>query len=287
MQDSKIRITECPRDAMQGIGTFIPTEEKARYINALLQVGFDTIDFGSFVSPKAIPQMRDTAEVLSLLEMDTSSSKLLAIVGNLRGAETAIKQREITYLGFPFSISPTFLQRNINATLEKSFELARQILSLARAHNKQLVTYISMAFGNPYGDVWNPELLLHWIEQLHRAGVRHISLADTYGLATPESIRSIMATALPAFAEIHFSIHLHTTAELWYQKVDAAYTGGCRHFEGVLSGLGGCPMAGPKLVGNLRTTDLVSYFRQNNIDPHLNMAALREAEEIATQMIPG
>ncbi len=280
------KITECPRDAMQGIKAFIPTQHKARYINALLQVGFDTIDFGSFVSPKAIPQMRDTAEVLSLLELTPSSSKLLAIVGNRRGAETAVEHEEITYLGFPFSISPTFLQRNIHATLEESFELVKKLLSLCHAKGKTLVTYISMAFGNPYGDAWNAELLLHWIDQLQGAGVRHISLADTYGLAEPGSIGSMLATALPTYAEVHFSLHLHTTSALWHQKVDAAYTNGCRHFEGVLNGLGGCPMAGPKLVGNLKTSDLIAYFQQNNIPLEVNTDALKEAEKIATQIIP-
>lgn len=285
MQNSNIKITECPRDAMQGIKTFIPTEEKARYINALLKVGFDTIDFGSFVSPKAIPQMKDTAEVLALLELEHTTSRLLAITGNLRGAETASTYKEITYVGFPFSISPTFLQRNIKASLEESFERVQQILSLCKAHHKHLVTYISMAFGNPYGDTWNIDILLHWIEQLHQAGVRRISLADTYGLANPDTIGAVIATTIPAYADIHFSLHLHTTAELWYQKIDAAYKHGCRHFEGVLSGLGGCPMAGPKLVGNLRTSDLVSYFRQHNISTHLDLEALHEAEKVAAQII--
>lgn len=287
MQNSNIKITECPRDAMQGIQTFIPTEEKARYINALLKVGFDTIDFGSFVSPKAIPQMRDTAEVLGLLEVQHAASRLLAITGNLRGAETAAAYREITYVGFPFSISPTFLQRNIKASLEESFERVQQILALCKAHHKHLVTYISMAFGNPYGDDWNIEVLMHWIEQLQQAGVRRISLADTYGLAHPDTIGTVIATTIPAYADIHFSLHLHTTAELWYQKIDAAYKHGCRHFEGVLSGLGGCPMAGPKLVGNLRTADLVSYFRQHNINTHLDLEALRKAEKVAAQIISG
>lgn len=284
--ENKPKITECPRDAMQGIKAFIPTREKARYINALLQVGFDTIDFGSFVSPKAIPQMRDTAEVLSLLELNDASSKLLAIVGNRRGAEDALHHEEITYLGFPFSISPTFLQRNINATLQESFDLVKELLSLCQANNKKLVTYISMAFGNPYGDAWSAEVLLHWIDQLQGAGVRHISLADTYGLAAPESIGSVLSTALPAYTEVHFSLHLHTTSALWHQKVDAAYTNGCRHFEGVLNGLGGCPMAGPELVGNLKTSDLIAYFQQNNVALDLDLDALKEAEKIATQIIP-
>lgn len=286
MYNDQIKITECPRDAMQGISTFIPTEEKVRYINALLKVGFDTVDFGSFVSPKTIPQMRDTAEVLHHLNINQDSSKLLAIVGNLRGGEIAVQHQKITYLGFPFSISSTFLQRNINSTLEKSFQLVQELLILCKEHQKQLVTYISMAFGNPYGDEWNAELLFQWIEKLQKVGVRHISLADTYGLATPTTIGSVLEKAIPAFAKVHFSLHLHTTTELWYQKVDAAYTHGCRHFEGVLNGLGGCPMAGPKLVGNLRTADLIAYFQQNKIHPNLNMEAFLEAEKIATQIIP-
>lgn len=281
----EVKITECPRDAMQGISTFIPTEQKVRYHQALLKVGFDTLDFGSFVSPKAIPQMRDTTEVIA--QLGTShATKLLAIVGNLRGAETALQYPAITYLGYPFSISPTFLQRNLNTTPEQSFDLVKVLLQRCKDEHKSLVTYISMAFGNPYGDEWNAELLLHWIDKLYTAGVRHISIADTYGLATPDAIGLIIETALPAFAEVHFSLHLHTTAELWYQKVDAAYQQGCRHFEGVLSGLGGCPMAGPKLVGNLRTTDLLKYFQQNNIPLHLNLEALKGAEAIASQIIP-
>ncbi len=280
-----VKITECPRDAMQGISAFIPTAQKVRYHNALLKVGFDTLDFGSFVSPKAIPQLQDTTAVVE--QLDTGhSTKLLAIVGNMRGAETAFQYPAITYLGYPFSISSTFLQRNLHTTLEASFAMVRELLQRCSEEGKQLVTYISMAFGNPYGDDWDQELLLHWIAQLHQAGARHISLADTYGLATPDAIGSVIEMALPAFEEVHFSLHLHTTAELWYQKVDAAYQQGCRHFEGVLSGLGGCPMAGPKLVGNLRTTDLLDYFLQNNIPLNLNMDALKEAEEIAAQIMP-
>lgn len=286
MQQDQIKITECPRDAIQGISAFIPTEDKIRYIHALLKVGFDTIDFGSFVSPKAIPQLKDTAEVLTKLDLNQTSSKLLVIIGNLRGGEMAVQYQKITYLGFPFSISPTFLQRNINSTLEQSFHLVKELHALCQQHQKQLVTYISMAFGNPYGDDWNTEILLHWIEKLFKAGVRQISLADTYGLASPATIGSILQTVIPTFAEIHFSLHLHTTAEQWYQKVDAAYQHGCRHFEGVLSGLGGCPMAGPKLIGNLRTTDLIAYFQQHNLHLGLDMEALREAEKIANQIIP-
>ncbi len=285
-QHDRIKITECPRDAMQGINTFIPTGEKARYINALLKVGFDTIDFGSFVSPKAIPQMKDTAEVLAKLDLGSTVSKLLVIIGNLQGAETALQYPDITYLGFPFSISPTFLQRNINASLDKSFGLVKEIRARCEKNQKQLVTYISMAFGNPYGDAWNQDLLLHWVDQLHREGIQHISLADTYGVASPETIGTVTGAVLSEFREIHFSLHLHTSLALWYQKIEAAFRGGCRHFEGVLSGLGGCPMAGPELVGNLRTADLISYFQQNNIDLPLDLHALREAEKVATQIMP-
>lgn len=280
-----VKITECPRDAMQGISAFIPTADKIRYHQALLKVGFDTLDFGSFVSPHAIPQLRDTAEVVTQLS-SVQSTKLLAIVGNQRGAEAALQHPSITYLGYPFSISPTFLQRNLNTTLDQSFALVKTLLSLCRQAGKSLVAYVSMAFGNPYGDAWSAELLLHWIDQLHHAGVRHISIADTYGLATPDMIGSVIETALPAFAEVHFSLHLHTTAELWYQKVDAAYQQGCRHFEGVLSGLGGCPMAGPKLVGNLRTTDLIHYLDQRRIYHGLDLDALRAAAQLADEIIP-
>lgn len=281
-----VYLTECPRDAMQGIQPFIPTEDKIRYINAILQVGFDTVDFGSFVSPKAIPQMRDTAEVLAQLNMSATSTKLLAIVGNRRGAEAAVQFDEITYLGFPFSISPTFLQRNINSTVEQSFALVQELLEICQRYGKQLVTYVSMAFGNPYDDPWSVEHLLHWTDQLHHAGARRITLADTTGLGTAQIVGSALETVIPAYAEVTFGLHLHTTSRDWYDKIDAAYQRGCRHFDGVMSGLGGCPMAGPDLVGNISTRDLLSYFDEQDASTGLQRPAFLRAEQIAREIIP-
>ncbi len=281
-----VYLTECPRDAMQGIKSFIPTTDKVRYINAILRVGFDTVDFGSFVSPKAIPQLRDTAEVLARLDLSTTPSKLLAIVGNRRGAEAAVQHEAITYLGFPFSISPTFLQRNINSTVEQSFALVQELLALCQSSGKQLLVYVSMAFGNPYGDVWSVEELLHWIDRLHHAGVRHITLADTTGLGTAPVIGSALDIAIPAYAEVTFGLHLHTTAPDGPAKVDAAYRQGCRYFDGVMSGLGGCPMAGTDLVGNIQTRNLLAYFDEQGASAGLDREAFRQAEQVAQEIIP-
>jgi hydroxymethylglutaryl-CoA lyase len=286
-----IHLTECPRDAMQGIKAFIPTADKVRYINAILRVGFDTVDFGSFVSPKAIPQLRDTAEVLAQLDLSNTSSKLLVIVGNRRGAEVAGQHAEITYLGFPFSISPTFLQRNINSTVEQSFALVQELLELCQSSGKQLLVYVSMAFGNPYGDAWSVEELLHWIDRLHHAGVRYITLADTTGLGTAPVIGSALEIAVPAYAEVTFGLHLHTTSPEGRAKIDAAYRHGCRHYDGVMSGLGdttlgGCPMAGPDLVGNIQTRDLLTYFDEQGETTGLDKEAFRQAEWVAQEIIP-
>ena len=271
---------------MQGIAPFIPTEDKVRYINAILQVGFDTVDFGSFVSPKAIPQLRDTTEVLAQLDLSATHSRLLAIVGNRRGAEAAVQFPEITYLGFPFSISPTFLQRNIRSTVVQSFALVQELLAVCQQHGKQLTTYVSMAFGNPYGDPWSVEHLLHWIDQLHYVGARRIVLADTTGLGNAQVIGSTLETAVPAYAEITFGLHLHTTARDWYEKINAAYQQGCRHYDGVMSGLGGCPMAGTDLVGNIPTRDLLRYFDEQETTTGLHREAFLHAEQIAQEIIP-
>ena len=289
---SMVHLTECPRDAMQGIKSFIPTTDKVRYINAILRVGFDTVDFGSFVSPKAIPQLRDTAEVLAQLDLSNTSSKLLAIVGNRRGAEAAVQHAEITYLGFPFSISPTFLQRNINSTVEQSFALVQELLALCQPSGKQLLVYVSMAFGNPYGDPWSVEELLHWVDRLHHAGVRHVTLADTTGLGTAPVIGSALEIAIPAYAEVTFGLHLHTTAPEGSAKIDAAYRQGCRYFDGVMSGLGdislgGCPMAGPDLVGNIQTRDLLTYFDEQGETTGLDQEAFRQAEWVAQEISSG
>jgi len=278
-----VKITECPRDAMQGIKHFIPTDIKADYINALLQVGFDIIDFGSFVSPKAVPQMRDTGQVISMLDMTDTDSKLLAIVPNRQGALSAIMFDEITYLGFPFSISPTFLQKNINSDLEKSFDTVKILLDICERSRKMLMVYISMAFGNPYGDSWDIPLLTEWVDKLHKVGVKNIALSDTVGLGSAENIGKSFGTLVPTYPDVHFGLHLHTTAADWEQKIDAAYQGGCRSFDGVLSGLGGCPMAGPQLVGNIRTSDLLEYFNKNNIPHNLNEQHLSVALEKAVK----
>lgn len=281
-----VRITECPRDAMQGIKTFIPTLQKVAYLNALLKAGFDTLDFGSFVSPKAVPQMRDTAEVLSQLHLADTDTDLLAIVGNMRGAEEACKHPEIRYLGFPFSFSPTFLARNIKSTVEQSFEMVRQMLELSGQHDKDLRVYISMAFGNPYGDEWTAEMLLHWVDQLHWSGVRHIALADTTGMGQASTIGSIFQNIVPAYGEVKFGLHLHTTSVDWYEKIDAAYQHGCRHYDGVLNGLGGCPMAGPELVGNIRTADMLAYFEEQGAHTGIHHAAFEEARQLAQRIMP-
>ena len=265
--------------------TVIPTEDKVLYINAILKVGFDTVDLGSFVSPKDIPQMRDTAEVLSQLELNSSSSKLLAIIGNQRGANDAAQHDEITYLGFPFSISPTFLKRNINSTVERSFDLVKELLNICSKHNKQLVTYISMAFGNPYGDNWDTELLLHWVDQLHLIGVRRITLADTVGIGQATHISTALSIAIPAYQEVDFGLHLHTKSTDWREKIDAAYQSGCHYYDGVLSGLGGCPMAGPDLVGNIHTRHLLDYFEKKEALGNLNQSAFEQAEQIAMEII--
>lgn len=285
MDHSKLKLIECPRDAMQGLKKIIPTQWKMEYINTLLQVGFDTIDFGSFVSPKAIPQMADTAEVLKGLELNTTSSSLLAIVGNVRGAQQVCAKKDIQYAGFPFSISPTFLAKNINSDIEHSFATLQQSNSLLQSYNKELVAYISMAFGNPYHDEWSMNLLMEWVERIIKEGVGIIAISDTVGLASPEVIREVFAMLSQKYSHIEFGLHLHTTSHLWREKVEAAYEGGCRRFDGVLNGLGGCPMAGEDLVGNVRTTDLFRFFRNLGVETNLNEERLQHALELARELI--
>lgn len=282
----KIKITESPRDAMQGLTRFIPTDEKARYINSLLKVGFDVIDFGSFVSPKAIPQMKDTAEVLSKLDLSGTETKLLAIVANTRGGEDAASFEKISYLGFPFSISPTFLKRNINSNIEKSVMIVDDLLNICDKKNKGLVVYISMAFGNPYGDEWNPDLVAGWIQKLYDMGVRIIPLSDTVGISTKKNIALLYSTLVPEFPEIEFGFHLHTTIRHWYRKVNAAFVNGCRSFDTVINGLGGCPMAENRLVGNLRTSNLLEYFEINYVPVQIDEKAFEEAYELALEIFP-
>ncbi len=258
---TKVKIIECPRDAMQGITShFIPTNAKAQYINALLRVGFDTIDFGSFVSPKAIPQMRDTAQVLNLLDLSNTSSKLLAIVANVRGANEASKFEEISYLGYPFSISEIFQMRNTGKTINQSVQILNEILNISQKTNKEVVAYLSMGFGNPYGDVWNLDLVAEWTAKLAAMGIKIISLSDTIGSSTPEIINYLFLNLIPQYPTIEFGAHLHTTPSAWFEKVDAAYKAGCSRFDGAIKGYGGCPMAKDDLTGNMPTEKLLSYF---------------------------
>lgn len=272
-----MKIIECPRDAMQGIHDFIPTSLKADYINRLLKVGYDTIDFGSFVSPKAIPQLRDTVEVLSALDLSQTSSKLLAIIANIRGGEDAVKFEEINYLGFPFSISETFQQRNTNSSIDQSLKTVEQLQSLCVNNKKELVVYISMAFGNPYGDIWNEEIAFKWVNTIQQLGVKIVAMSDTVGVASPEAINTIFSHLIPALPNVEFGAHLHCTADNWKQKVDAAYRSGCRRFDAAIKGFGGCPMAEDELVGNLATENLISYLNENKVNTELNQAAFTEA----------
>lgn len=274
---SPIQITECPRDAMQGIHNFIPTETKAAYINLLLQVGFDTIDFGSFVSPKAIPQMQDTAQVLQKLDLTNSRSKLLAIIANYRGAEEAAQHEEITYLGFPFSISETFQQRNANTSIDDAFEIVKRIKALSDTKGKKLLVYLSMGFGNPYGDEWHNDIVLRWAKKLTDEGVEYISLADTIGIAAPEQIEGLFSSLSENFKETTWGVHLHSTPDTWRHKIEAAFKSGCKRFDTALKGYGGCPMAKDELTGNIATENVISYLQDQNIDLGLNLDKLREA----------
>lgn len=269
---------------MQGWKSFIPTEKKIAYINSLLEVGFDTIDFGSFVSPKAIPQMADTKEVLQALNLSHSKSELLAIVANTKGAEEAVVYEEITYLGFPYSISPTFQQRNTNSTMTESLQRVEEIQNLCKAHNKQLVVYLSMAFGNPYGDEYNETTLLKWADELAARGIGILSLADTVGLATPSQISFALDALLPNYKNVEFGVHLHSSVYNWREKIEAAYHAGCTRFDGALKGIGGCPMADDELVGNLATEWMMDYFNEQDALPELNQQALQKSLSMANEI---
>jgi hydroxymethylglutaryl-CoA lyase len=257
---STISLTECPRDAMQGWPRMIDTDTKIRYLNALLQVGFDTLDFGSFVSPKAIPQMADTADVLQGLDLSQTSTRLLAIVANVRGAMEAVRHRPIHYLGFPFSVSPTFQLRNTNSSPEESMGRVEEIQHLCRENGKELVVYISMGFGNPYGDPYNASIVESWINRLAGVGVQHLSLADTVGLATPEAVYNLVQAIMPQYPHIQMGVHLHSAPHNWQAKMDAALDAGCSRFDGALRGIGGCPMANDELVGNMDTEKMVHHL---------------------------
>lgn len=282
----EIKIVECPRDAMQGLHDYIPAEVKASYINQLLEVGYDTIDFGSFVSPKAIPQMRDTAEVLSMLNLNEDSSKLLAIVANSRGASAAAAHPEITYLGFPFSISETFQLRNTNATIADSVDRVKRIQDIALAAGKQLVIYISMGFGNPYGDEWNVEIAQQWVDVLAAMDIKIMALSDTIGVATPASITYLFKELIPPYPDVTFGAHLHTQPHNWEEKIAAAYSSGCYRYDAALKGYGGCPMAKDDLTGNMPTENLLYYFDQQGVDLGLNKDAFINALVMTGSVFP-
>ncbi|AXG74645.1 hydroxymethylglutaryl-CoA lyase [Flavobacterium arcticum] len=279
-----VKIIECPRDAMQGIKTFIPTEKKVAYIQSLLRIGFDTIDFGSFVSPKAIPQMQDTAEVLAQLDLSETRSKLLAIIANTRGAEAASIHPEIQYLGYPFSISENFQMRNTHKTIAESIVTLQEILNIADKSNKEVVAYLSMGFGNPYGDPWDVEIVGEWTEKLAAMGVTILSLSDTVGSSTPEVINYLFSNLIPKYPTIEFGAHLHTTPDKWHEKVDAAYKAGCTRFDGAIQGFGGCPMAKDDLTGNMPTEKMLSYFTAAKATTNLNALSFESSYNEATKL---
>lgn len=282
--DSKIKLIECPRDAMQGWKEFIPTDKKIEYINSLLKVGFDTIDFGSFVSPKAIPQMADTRDVVKSLNLSVGSTKLLAIVANWRGAEEASVFDEITYLGFPFSVSETFQQRNTNSSIEESLGRVEDIQNLCVKTGKELVVYISMGFGNPYGDQYSEEIVFEWVNRLVAMDIGIISLADTVGMATPEQVYDMTRYLVDSLPATEIGVHLHSTPQNWKEKLEAALKAGCKRFDGALKGIGGCPMADDELVGNMNSELMINYFEGQRMLEGLSRVALAESLRIAGEI---
>lgn len=284
---NEVRITECPRDAMQGIAEFIPTESKIKYQNLLLKCGFDILDSGSFVSPKAIPQMRDTAELLDNLDMTNTKTKLLTIVANERGAENAVSFEQVTYLGYPFSISETFQLRNTNATIEQSWGRVSHIAELAAKHNKELLVYLSMGFGNPYGDAWNAEVVFNWAERLNKElGAKIIALSDTVGVATPELVKTLFQSIIPSLPSVEFAAHLHVVPQQAHSIIEAAYQGGCRRFDGAIKGFGGCPMAEDDLTGNMPTELLLSWLDKNKIHHGIDNFLFDNALQLSTNIFP-
>jgi hydroxymethylglutaryl-CoA lyase len=279
-----IKLIECPRDAMQGIYRFIPTDLKAKYINTLLKVGFDTIDFGSFVSAKAIPQLKDTAELVKKLDLSNTKSKLLAIVANTRGAQNACQFEEINYLGFPFSISETFQQRNTNSSIQESLIKIEEIQNLCAKNNKKAVIYLSMGFGNPYGDTWNLEILNHWTELLIALDVSILSLADTTGVSTSAKIKEIYPYLIQNFPSVEWGIHLHSTPPQSLEKIEAAFTSGCTRFDSAIKGFGGCPMATDDLTGNIATENVIAYLNQNKENISINENEFNKAMSIADEV---
>jgi len=284
MDQQPLKLIECPRDAMQGWPHFIPTQRKIEYINALLKVGFDTLDFGSFVSPKAIPQMADTKEVIQKIKIQDSKTKLLAIIANERGAQDAVVFDEINYLGFPFSVSETFQKRNTNSTITESLGRVEEIQNLCIKNKKELVVYISMGFGNPYGDVYNEAIVFDWVNKLVDMDIKIISLADTVGLATKEQVYQVTRYLVDSLPEIEIGVHLHSTPVNWKEKVDAALQAGCKRFDGALKGIGGCPMADDELVGNMDTELMIPYFSEKNLLNSLDMDALKKCSMLASEI---
>jgi hydroxymethylglutaryl-CoA lyase len=279
-----ISLVECPRDAMQGWAHHIPTADKVSYLNALLRVGFDVLDFGSFVSAKAIPQLADTKEVISKLDLGHSRSKLLAIIANTRGAEEAVVYDEISYLGFPFSISETFQQRNTNKSIAESLQQVEQIQDLCVKRGKELVVYISMGFGNPYGDPYSAEVAIEWVGRLAALGVRTIAMSDTVGVAKKDTIDYIFRQLIPAFPEVSIGAHFHASSDNWEEKISAAYAAGCVRFDSAIKGIGGCPMAKDELVGNIATEHVVRWCDQHDLYVHLDRSAFDEAMQIANRI---
>ena len=284
MMSQTIKVIECPRDAMQGWKSFIPTEKKIEYLNALLRVGFDTLDFGSFVSPKAIPQMADTSEIVKRLNLDASSTKLLAIVANLRGAEEAVVFDEISYLGFPFSVSETFQQRNTNSSMLQSMERVEEIQNLCVKTGKQLVVYISMGFGNPYDDPYSEEIVFEWVNRMVGVDIGIISLADTVGLATPTQVYDVSSFLIESLPGTEIGVHLHSTPANWDVKLSAALRAGIKRIDGALKGIGGCPMADDELVGNMDTSLILGLLDEKNMPVNIDKDALRESLRIADQI---
>ena len=276
-----MKIIECPRDAMQGIKEFIPTKKKIDYINQLLKVGFDTIDFGSFVSPSVIPQLKDTAEVLSGLDLSSTSSKLLSIIANIRGAEDACNFEEINYLGFPLSVSEEFQKRNTNKSINEALKTVEEIQNLSVKNNKELVVYLSMAFGNPYGENYHPDIVAELTHQLHQLEIEIIALSDTIGVSEPDNIVPLFSTLSTEYPTIEFGAHFHTTIDKWEEKVDFAYKNGCRRFDSALKGHGGCPMADDDMTGNMPTEKLISYFTE---DLGLNMQEMKKSLEMSSSV---
>lgn len=284
--NSAVHLVECPRDAMQGIHDFIPTEKKITYINQLLKVGFNTLDVGSFVSPKMVPQMRDTEAVLEGIDLSKTATTLLTIVANARGAQQAVKFQQIKYLGYPFSISETFQKRNTNRSIGESLYFVNDLLELCDKHQKTAVIYLSMGFGNPYGEPWSVALLEDWAGRMTERGVEIISLSDTIGSSKPENIQQVFASLTSNYPEVVFGAHLHTTPQTWHEKIEAAYAAGCRRFDSAIKGYGGCPMATDALTGNMPTEKLLSFLTAKKTAQHINMLAFESAYNLAMQTFP-